>query len=40
MKTKEIEQHSVQVSDYLKQSQEVKTFYLLFSKKAFIYTTL
>lgn len=28
-KTKEIELHAIQVSDYLKQSQEVKTFYLI-----------
>lgn len=35
MKTKEMEQHALQVSDYLKQSQEVKTSYLIFKKKSY-----
>lgn len=39
MKTKEMEQHAIQVSDYLKQSQEVKTSYLILKKK-FTYTLL
>ena len=30
MKTKEAERHPIQVSDYGRQSQEVKAFYLTF----------
>ena len=39
MKTKEKEQHAIQVSDYVKQSQEVKISYLIL-KKIYAHTSL